>query len=122
MATPQQTVEAYATAWNEPDQGARRRLLERSWADDGTYTDPTAHVEGRAALVEHIAGLHQQMPGARIVLTSRIDEHHGTLRFTWRLLGSDGSIATEGTDFGELASDGRLQQIVGFFGPPPGAA
>jgi len=25
----------------------------------------------------------------------------------------------EGIDFGELATDGRLKKIVGFFGPPP---
>jgi len=27
----------------------------------------------------------------------------------------------EGIDFGELAPDGRLRRIAGFFGPPPAA-
>ena len=122
MATTREVIEAYAAAWNEAEEAGRRRLLERSWADDGTYTDPTAHVEGREALARHIAGLQQRVPGARIFLTSGVDEHHGVLRFTWRLVGPDETMTVEGVDFGELSSDGRLRRIVGFFGPPPTAA
>ena len=41
------------------------------------------------------------------------------MRFTWRMLLADGSVFVEGTDFGELSADGRLERIVGFFGVPP---
>jgi hypothetical protein len=119
MPSTDETVAAYAQAWNEPDEAKRRKLLEAAWAADGTYTDPTAHVEGRAALVAHIAGFHQQMPGARIRATSGIDVHHGRLRFTWAMDDAHGAVVVEGIDFGELAPDGRLARIVGFFGPPP---
>ena len=51
--------------------------------------------------------------------SSGVDEHHGRLRFTWRMEGADGSTIIEGIDFGELADDGRLQRSVGFFGPRP---
>jgi len=34
------------------------------------------------------------------------------------MLGADGAVAMEGVDFGELADDGRIAKIVGFFGPP----
>ena len=54
--------------------------------------------------------------------TSGIDAHHGAIRFTWTLRAGDGKIVTEGIDFGELADDGRLSRITGFFGPPPVAA
>jgi hypothetical protein len=40
-------VTTYGSAWNEPDEAARRQLLESAWADHGTYCDPTANVEGR---------------------------------------------------------------------------
>jgi SnoaL-like domain len=119
MRTLAEVVAAYAAAWNEPDAGVRRRALEKAWTDAGVYSDPTACVEGRDALVAHIAGFHAQMPGARIVLTSGIDEHHGAIRFTWALRAEDGATVTEGVDFGELADDGRLRRITGFFGPPP---
>ena len=118
MAT-KEVVDAYGAAWNEPDEAARRRLLEQAWADDGTYTDPQSDVAGRDALVAHIAAFHEQFQGAQIVPTSGADEHHGKVRFTWRMQGADGSTIMEGIDFGQLAGDGRLGRIVGFFGPLP---
>jgi SnoaL-like protein len=111
-----ETIASYAAAWNESNEAPRRQLLEKAWATNGTYTDPTAHVEGREALVQHIAGFLESMPGARIVATSHTDSHHGALRFSWRLIQPDGT-AIEGMDFGELDGDGRIKRIVGFFGP-----
>ena len=120
MPTASETVQAYGDAWNELDEPKRRKLLEQAWTDDGTYTDPSADVQGREALIAHIRAFHKDgMPGARIVPSSGVDEHHGRVRFTWRMEGADGSTIMEGIDFGELADDGRLQCIVGFFGPPP---
>ena len=47
---------------------------------------------------------------------AHIDEHHGYLRFAWELVGPDGTVALTGLDVGELADDGRLRRITGFFG------
>jgi len=107
----------YTGAWSEPDRALRQQLLERVWAEDGTYTDPTAHVAGRQELVDHIGGVFEQFPGARCELTSGIDMHHEKLRFTWRMLLADGKVLLDGIDFGELSTDGKLHRIVGFFGP-----
>jgi hypothetical protein len=112
-----ETVGAYAAAWNEPDLAARRQLLDKAWATDGTYTDPTVHLEGREALAQHITGFLKSLPGAKIIPTSRADVHHGTLRFSWRILKPDGTTLSEGMDFGELDRGGRIRRIVGFFGP-----
>jgi hypothetical protein len=46
-----------------------------------------------------------------------VDLHHGRLRFAWKLTDASGRTVVEGIDFCELASDGRLRRIVGFFGP-----
>jgi hypothetical protein len=81
---------------------------------DGTYTEPTAHVAGRKALVDHIGAFFEQFPGAYFVVTSGIDSHHGKFRFTWRMVLADGKVFLEGVDFGELNSDGKLHRIVGF--------
>lgn len=113
------TVKAYVDAWNEPDETARRELLHRSWADDGIYTDPLVHIEGREALVHHARKFADRWPGARIVITSGVDEHHGFVRFTWRIVSPGGEGLRDGMDFGELSADGHLRRIVGFFGPFP---
>jgi hypothetical protein len=117
MDEVQTTVAAYIAAWNEPDDRIRRDLLEAACADDCDYLDPTQHVSGRAALAEMIGAFQQRHPGHRIILTSRVDHHHGLLRFAWRWLGAHGETVMDGMDFGQLASDGSLSRIVGFFGP-----
>jgi hypothetical protein len=110
-------ITLYTGAWSEPDRALRQQLLERVWAEDGTYTDPTAHVAGRKEFVDHIGGLFERFPGAHFELTSGIDTHHEKLRFSWRMLLADGKVSVEGVDFGELSTDGKLHRIVGFFGP-----
>jgi len=112
-------IAAYTGAWSEPDRARRQQLLDRAWTVDGTYTDPTAQVAGRDALMDHIDRFFKQFPGARFAVTSEIDAHHQKLRFTWRMLLADGSVFVEGIDFGELSVDGKLARIVGFFGLPP---
>jgi|1185.fasta_scaffold03675_3 hypothetical protein len=119
--TAAEVVAAYGAAWDEQDEQARRALLERAWTDDGTYTDPTAHAEGREGLVAHIGGFHARMPGFRIVIASGVDGHGGCLRFAWQMLDPQGEVALEGLDFAEQGPDGRLKRIVGFFGPLPPA-
>jgi hypothetical protein len=114
---PSEVVQLYGAAWHEHDERARRALLERCWARDGVYSDPTVLVEGREALVAHMGEFQQRRSGHRLELRTGIDEHHGWLRFGWRLLGADGEVALDGLDLAELDVDGRLRRIVGFFDP-----
>ena len=111
------TIADYAAAWSEPDPARRRAYLEKVWAPGGTYTDPATHAEGVDALLNAIAAFHKQFPGVKIVATSHADYHHHMLRFSWRMTDGAGATRMEGIDFGELAADGRIKRIVGFFGP-----
>jgi hypothetical protein len=45
--------------------------------------------------------------------------HHEHLRFAWRLVAPDGTIAVAGIDVADVAPDGRLARVVGFFGDLP---
>jgi hypothetical protein len=112
-------IPAYVAAWNEPDPANRKALLEQAWADDGIYIDPVTDVKGRDGLDATIAGFHAQQPGARIDVTSGIDRHHNQVRFKWDFVGADGKVAISGIDVGEIAPDGRLARIVGFWADPP---
>lgn len=112
-------VATYCKAWSEPDRSVRARLLDQVWADDGAYTDPTIEeVAGRAALIDHIGGFLQQNPGARIVPATATDSHHARLHFGWKMVLPDGTVPLQGVDYGELAADGKLSRIVGFFTAP----
>jgi SnoaL-like domain len=112
-------VLAYAAAWNEPDPAVRLEILERCWADDAAYVDPTVELRGRPVLCEHISRVQAGRPGARIEMMSGVDLHHDVVRFLWRLVRADGSSGETSIDFGELDGDGRLKKIVGFFGEAP---
>ncbi|WP_089403251.1 nuclear transport factor 2 family protein [Geodermatophilus saharensis] len=112
-------VERYTAAWRETDAAARRRLLDTCWAGDGVYCDPLVRVEGRDGLSSLIGSFQEENPGARIEVVGGVDEHDGYLRFAWRVLTADGSVALEGTDFGEVDGEGTLRRLVGFFGPLP---
>jgi hypothetical protein len=88
-------------------------------ADDALYCDPVADGRGRDDLDSFIAGLHAQQPGARVELTSGIDQHHNQIRFARAFVAADGSRPIEGIDAGEIGPDGRISRIVGYWGAPP---
>jgi hypothetical protein len=130
MSVDQRSVDeallAYAEAWNTPDATKRRELLDIGLSNDCSYTDPAYEVRGKEELADHIGrsfsgeaydGLGA---GARIPLSSGLDQHHGMFRFTWVLIEpQEQQILLEDMDFVELAADGRLQRITGFFGTFP---
>jgi hypothetical protein len=58
-------------------------------------------------------------PATRSAGVSGVDTHHDHFRFAWDLVGPDGAVAVGGIDVGEVADDGRLQRITGFYGPLP---
>ncbi len=42
--------------WNETDPAARRTLIEATWAEDATYTDPALNGAGRDGIDAMTAG------------------------------------------------------------------
>ena len=115
---PDAALQDYCLAWSTADDDARAALLARVWADAGVYSDPSAQVRGRAALHAHIGGMHAKMPGTRIVLSTQVSQHHGYLYFGWQMITADGDVRIDGVDFAQVDENGRIAQIVGFFGPP----
>jgi hypothetical protein len=113
----EELVDLYARAWTDPDPGGRRRNLEETVTEAATYTDPTAHVEGHEAFAAHIDAFHERMPGHRIERVTAVDAYGTVARFGWQLVDASGTSLHVGLDFVELADDGRIARIVGFFGP-----
>ena len=129
MTVDQQSLDevvlAYIEAWSTSDDMKRRELLDRSLADDATYTDPMYEVRGKEEIANLIGrslsgeAYDEVGAGARIPISSGVDQHHEMLRFSWVLIGPQKELLLEGMDFVELAGDGRLKRINGFFGPFP---
>jgi hypothetical protein len=117
--TPDSAVTNYCAAWSVADRAARDRLLARVWAADGVYSDPEPTLaKGRAGLSNTIADFQRHYPGAHF-RCSAPQMHHRAMRVTWILLRPDGTQVTHGVDIYDMARDGRIQRIVGFFGDPP---
>ena len=117
------SLEHYFAAWAAETEEERRHHLEAGWAKDGTYTDPTADVHGREALVQHIGAFasNPQAKNFSIEQASGIDVHHKVLRFAWEMRNAEGKVITPGMDYGEFNDEGKITKIVGFFGPFPKA-
>jgi len=113
------TVDTYLAAWNERDAQRRAELIERAWASEGRLVDPPLEGEGHAGISDVAAAMHEHYDGHHFERTSGVDVHHEHLRFAWRLVGPDGAVAVAGIDVADLAPDGRLARVVGFFGDLP---
>jgi hypothetical protein len=88
-----EVVLAYIEAWSTPDEAVPRELLGVSLADDASYTDPAYEVRGKEEIASHIGrslsgeAYDGAGAGARISISSGVDQHHGMLRFSWVMIG-----------------------------------
>ena len=116
-ATAEVLITRYCKTWNETDPKLRHQLLRTVLAEDGVYIDPTVHVVGVSALVDHIGKVATKYPGSMIVRTSAVDLHHDVLRFSWHKQLANGQTLPESIDVCTINEDGKLRLIIGFFGP-----
>ncbi len=121
MREPIPTYFAYSAAWNEAvDLDRRTRLLDESWAADGTVFDdewPDGLV-GRAALNDYIARSHAEMPGLVIAETDAPQVVGNRLRVPW-VVRQAGVERFSGTDFVEFGADGRICRVTMFADATP---
>jgi len=114
-------VETYFEMWRTTDAARRGELVARAFSEDGRHVDQHADATGHGDLAEMIAGVHAGFPGFQMARTSGVDRFGDQLRFTWELNAADGSPIVAGLDVAELASDGRLHRVTGFWGDLPEA-
>lgn len=109
-------VATYIRASGERDPGARGKLLEACFAEDGRMVTRSGVIRGRAgidALIARFLG-DPQMLGFR--LTSAVDAAGTTFRYRSIVERSDGT-TTEFFDAGEIDADGRIATLLVFGGP-----
>ncbi|HWL82857.1 MAG TPA: nuclear transport factor 2 family protein [Roseomonas sp.] len=122
-ATEAQALAArYIAAWNETDPTRRQALLAALWTENATYQDPLMQGTGHAGIAALIEGVQARFPGFRFALAGRPDGYADRLRFSWTLGPASGEVVVAGTDFAQLAEDGRLHTVAGFLDRLPGEA
>jgi hypothetical protein len=117
MTTLDATIDAHLEAYAEPDAARRSELIRTVWTADGQLIDPPLDGTGHRGIDDMAAALQTQFPGHTFRRTSRIDGHHGFARYEWEMLAPDGTPVLTGLDVAEVADDGTLRRVVGFFGP-----
>jgi len=106
-------------AWNEADEGERRRLLGRSITDEAQLLDSTGDWRGVDGFAERISRYHTLAPGTRVVPSSGVDAFGNFMRYSWKIVDPQGHDVLEGLDVVERADDRRLRRILMFHGPLP---
>ena len=118
----------YGKAWFEPDHERRVEVLRGCCTEDIVFVDPTlGRLEGLDAVSRMIGGSISTRPapeaesevidsgraagGVSVEVVTPIDQMHGFFRYSFVWKGPDGS-SSGGTDFCELAADGRMRLIT----------
>jgi hypothetical protein len=117
-ATLNTTVDTWLRAYGETDAAVRAELIAQVWAPEGVLADPPFTGTGHDEITGLIAAAQAQFPGHTFRRTSEIDAHHDLARYTWEMVGPDGTPALAGTDVVLVGDDGRLTYVAGFFGEP----
>jgi hypothetical protein len=112
-------AQTYVATWQEPDAGARARLLEACFAVDGRIVSPGAVIRGRAALAAAIDDLFADPRGLSARLTSTIDAQGPLFRFRSVVEDRAGRIIFDGFDAGEVDAAGRITVLLTFGGASP---
>jgi uncharacterized protein YndB with AHSA1/START domain len=109
-------VDAFFAAWSEKDDGRRRSVLAAIATDDVTFADAFSCTEGIDDLVAHLSAAQFHMPGIVLSRTGDVRVCQGTAVADWTAQGADGAARGKGTNVFDLAPDGRIARVVGFWG------
>lgn len=112
-------VDAHLAAYCEPDPARRAELIASVWSPRGAVFDPPFEGAGHDGIAAMTDTVLTHFPAHTFRRTSAVDAHHTFARYTWDLVGPDGTTAVCGTDVVEVDDDGRLARIIGFFGDVP---
>jgi uncharacterized protein YndB with AHSA1/START domain len=111
-------VDRYCDAWAQTDPEACERIFATSVADDVSFRDPVACVEGRSELVQHVMATKRHMPGLTLKRDGKARSVQGTALMDWIATGEDGTTKLRGTNVLTLSPGGLIAGIVGIWAPP----
>jgi outer membrane protein OmpA-like peptidoglycan-associated protein len=107
---PLETLDAYFAAWNERNDAARKKLVDKAWAEDGSYADREVSLTGRQAIVDHIGGALEAESARTLAKDSLLEGEGGRTGFRWTLSLPEGS-SKSGYSAATLDDEGRLKTV-----------
>jgi uncharacterized protein YndB with AHSA1/START domain len=108
-------VDAWFSAWAEPDDAARTSSLAAIASPDVRVRDRFSCLDGAAELTAHIAAAQRFMPGVRLTRTAEARHCQGMVLADWSAAGADGAPRGRGTNVFTLGADGRIEAVTGFW-------
>jgi len=114
-ANATQAVDAWFTAWSEPNAAQREAALERIAARHIRFRDRFSHVDGVPDLVAHLTAAQRFMPGLRLERDSDIRHCQGIVLADWVARAADGSGRARGTNVFAIGADRLIESVTGFW-------
>jgi hypothetical protein len=112
-------LQPYMAAFVEHDAERRLALLAEALSPTAEIWGPSRVFTGYAEISEKIAGFHKNWPNCRLVLSGGLITFRNTCHFPKAIVGPDGQVRAAGHSVAELASDGRIQRVLAFWGAHP---
>ena len=109
-------VDAFLRAWGEPDGKRRRELLEACVTREISFRDAFSANEGLEDLLANLDAVQIFLPGAALSRSGDVRLSHGTALADWTATKDGGEPMGTGTNVFELAPDGRIARVTGFWG------
>jgi activator of Hsp90 ATPase-like protein len=108
-------IETFFKAWSEKDPGIRRALLESRATPAISFRDAYSATDGIDDLVANLAAVQAFLPGVTLSRAGDVRLSHGTALVGWNARRENGESAGGGVNVFELAPDGRIARVSGFW-------
>jgi uncharacterized protein YndB with AHSA1/START domain len=108
-------VDAFLRAWGDPDGQKRRVLMESCAAPGIVFRDAFSATEGIEDMLANLDAVQIFMPGMMLERSGDVRMSQGTAIAPWIAKKSGGDVAGRGTNVFDLAPDGRIARVVGFW-------
>jgi len=116
QARASERVDAFLSAWGEPDPKTRRALLESCATPGIVFRDAFSATDGLDDMLANLDAIQIFMPGMTLVRSGDVRQAHGTAIAPWIAKKENGDTAGAGTNVFDFAPDGRIARVVGFWG------
>ena len=115
FADAEQAVNAWFTAWAEPNDSERAAIFKEIITPELQFRDRYSAIESIDDLVQHTGAAQRFMPGVRLERRGTIRHCQGMVLADWAML-QDGTERGRGTSVFVFAPSRMIESVTGFWG------